>query len=101
MPLFAFITRSFDRRLGHLEQVINARSEEQIAAIERLTAEVRAIAESHHDLAENITHVIENHLTSHVESMTALGGLLAEARALIGTRDNPTEPRPGDAPPGE
>ncbi len=75
-------TKPLDRRLAHIEEVVNARSEEQIAALDRLAKHFEAIADSHRDLAENITQLIESHLEFHVESMTAIGAMLAEARAL-------------------
>lgn len=75
-------TKPLDRRLSHLEQVVNARSEEQIESMERLASRLEAILDSHRDLAENITQLIESHLEFHVQSMTAIGTMLAEARVL-------------------
>lgn len=98
MSLFS---RPLDRRLDHLERVINARSEEQIAAIAQLSEQVQAIADSHRDLAENITQVIESHLAFHVESMTAIGAMLAEVRATDGADHRPESSGPaGGAAPG-
>ena len=76
------IMKPLDRRLAHLEQVVNARSEEQIAVLERLAVRLEVIADSHRELAENITQLIESHLEFHVESMSTIGSMLAEARKL-------------------
>ena len=76
------IMKPLDRRLAHLEQVVNARSEEQIAVLERLAVRLEVIADSHRELAENIAQLIESHLEFHVESMSTIGSMLAEARKL-------------------
>jgi hypothetical protein len=75
-------TRVLDRRLAHLEEVIDARSAEQIAALEQLARRLDSISDSHRDLAENITEIIESHLAFHVQSMIEVGAILAEARGL-------------------
>ena len=74
--------KPLDRRLAHLEQVVNARSEEQIAVLEQLAVRLEVIAEAHRELAENITQIIESHLEFHVESMATIGSMLAEAHKL-------------------
>jgi len=76
------IFKPLDRRLAHLERVVNARSEEQIAVLEQLAVRLEVIAEAHRELAENITQIIESHLEFHVESMSTIGSMLAEARKL-------------------
>ena len=77
-----YFAKPLDRRVAHLEQVVNARSEEQIAALEQLTARLEAVAGAQRELAVNITQLIESHLEFHIESMTTIGSMLAEARAL-------------------
>lgn len=80
-------SKPLDRRLGHLEEVINARSAEQIAALDQLVAQLEAISASHRDLAQNITQLIESHLEFHVESMATIGTMLAEMRRLEAADD--------------
>lgn len=76
------ISRILDRRFRHIEAVVNARSEEQIAAIEELVRRVEELAASHRDLAENVTEVIESHLAFHVQSMTEIGAIMAQSHGL-------------------
>ncbi len=71
-------TRPFNRRLDHIEVVVNARSEEAIAAVGALHSEIQRIADANEALAMNVSEIIESHLRIHAESMIALGEVVAK-----------------------
>ncbi len=76
--LLSPFTRPFNRRLDHVEAIVNARSEEVIAAIGAVHAEIQRIADANQALALNVSEIIESHLRIHAESMVALGAVIAE-----------------------
>lgn len=76
--LISPFTRPFNRRLDHVEAVVNARSEEVIAAVGALHSEVQRIADANEALAVNVSEIIESHLRIHAESMIALGAVVAK-----------------------